>query len=89
MGHLPFEPDVELTGPDRVVLDVLKKEYELHKDVPGKASIASADDSDDSTAKHSEFVTQSPEGKLPIAPNQQTSVLTMVHYRSVVSAIPC
>lgn len=63
MGRLPFPPDAELTGPDRVVLSILQKEFELHKDVPSKVAADLADDSDDSTAKRSEFVSPSPEGK--------------------------
>jgi hypothetical protein len=62
MGRLAFPLDAELTGPDRVVLNILQKEYELHKESPAKPMIDAAEDSDDSGVKHSEFVTPSPEG---------------------------
>ncbi|OAK94472.1 hypothetical protein IQ06DRAFT_260671 [Phaeosphaeriaceae sp. SRC1lsM3a] len=61
MGHLPFPPDAELTGPDRVVLSVLQKQYELNGEAPHPRASDSADDSDDSAVKHSEFVAPSPE----------------------------
>lgn len=63
MGHLPFPPDAELTGPDRVVLSVLQKQYELSDGSQGARVAESAEDSDDSALKHSEFVAPSPEGK--------------------------
>jgi hypothetical protein len=62
MGALPFPPDAELTGPDRIVLGILQKEYELHKDASVVTSDA-AEDSDNSATKHSKFVAPSPEGK--------------------------
>lgn len=64
MGRLPFPPDAELTGPDRVVLSILQKEYESHKDSSDNVSSEVADESDDSASKHSKFVSPSPEGKL-------------------------
>jgi hypothetical protein len=65
MGRLAFPLDAELTGPDRVVLSILQKEYELHQDAPAKSTTDAAEDSDDSGVKHSELVTPSPEG-MPI-----------------------
>jgi len=64
MGKLAFPLDAELTGPDRVVLDILKKEYELHQNTSTGSATGTAEDSDDSGAKHSKFVTPSPEGML-------------------------
>ena len=62
MGRLAFPLDAELTGPDRVVLNILQKEYELHQVTPANPTTDAAEDSDDSGVKHSEFVTSSPEG---------------------------
>jgi hypothetical protein len=62
MGRLAFPFDAELTGPDRVVLNILQKEYEMHQDTLAKTTTDAAEDSDDSGVKHSEFVTPSPEG---------------------------
>ena len=64
MGKLAFPLHAELTGPDRVVLDILKKEYELHQNTSTDSTTGTAEDSDDSGAKHSKFVTPSPEGML-------------------------
>lgn len=64
MGKLAFPLDAELTGPDRVVLNILKKEYELHENSPNGSASDAAEDSDDSGVKHSEVVTPSPEGTL-------------------------
>jgi hypothetical protein len=64
MGQLPFPPDAELTGPDRLVLSILQKEYELHEDAPPRKIPDAAEDSDDSATKHTEFVVPSPAGKL-------------------------
>jgi hypothetical protein len=62
MGRLPFPPDAELTGPDRLVLSVLQKEYEAHHITANKDCSDAAEESDDSAVKHSEFVAPSPEG---------------------------
>lgn len=62
MGKLAFPLDAELTGPDRVVLDILKREYELHENSPNGSALDAAEDSDDSGVKHSKVVTPSPEG---------------------------
>ncbi|KNG44230.1 fatty acid desaturase [Stemphylium lycopersici] len=48
MGKLAFPLDAELTGPDRVVLDILKREYELHENSPNGSALDAAEDSDDS-----------------------------------------
>lgn len=63
MGKLAFPLDKELTGPDRVVLNILQKEYELYEAKPAESSTDAAEDSDDSGVKHSEIVTPSPEGR--------------------------
>jgi hypothetical protein len=62
MGRLPFPPNTELTGPDRLVLGILQKEYEVHEDAPPTKLSNDAEDSDDSATKHSKFVAPSPEG---------------------------
>lgn len=62
MGRLPFPPDAELTGPDRLVLNVLSKQFEAHDNVHDTKATDAADESDDSATKHSEFVAPSPEG---------------------------
>ncbi|KAF1842266.1 uncharacterized protein K460DRAFT_345951 [Cucurbitaria berberidis CBS 394.84] len=61
MGRLAFPLDAELTGPDRVVLSILQKQYEAHGDPLDKASSEVAEESDDSETKHSKFVSPSPE----------------------------
>ncbi|KAJ4374356.1 hypothetical protein N0V83_003097 [Neocucurbitaria cava] len=61
MGRLPFPADAELTGPDRVVLGILQKQYEAYGDPIKNASSEAAEESDDSATKHSEFVSPSPE----------------------------
>ncbi|KAF1947321.1 hypothetical protein EJ02DRAFT_392542 [Clathrospora elynae] len=61
MGRLSYPLDAELTGPDRVVLGILQKEYELHNDAPTRPTSETAENSDDSGVKHSVFVTPSPE----------------------------
>jgi hypothetical protein len=63
MGRLPFPPDAELTGPDRLVLSLMTKEYEAYGETPGKLVADAAEESDDSATKRSEFVAPSPEGK--------------------------
>jgi hypothetical protein len=68
MGRLPFPPDVELTGPDRVVLSNLRKDYELHGTASEAKALDAAEDSDDSATKHSEFVAPSPEGNICLCP---------------------
>jgi hypothetical protein len=62
MARLPFPPDAELTGPDRMVLSVLSKQYEAYESVPDAKATDAAEDSDDSAIKHSEFVAPSPAG---------------------------
>jgi hypothetical protein len=62
MGRLPFPPDAELTGPDRLVLNVLQKEFEAHGTTVNTGCPDASEESDDSTVKHSEFVAPSPEG---------------------------
>ena len=77
MGRLPFPPDEELTPADRVVLNLLRKEYESHEDEDGldECSADAAEDSDNSATKVSKFVSPSPEGTSSsnLASNRQTS----------------
>ncbi|KAL6703708.1 hypothetical protein ACN47E_009402 [Coniothyrium glycines] len=61
MGRLPFPPDAELTGPDRLVLDVLRKQYEAFDDGSKKEAADPAEDSDESTSKVTQFVVSTPE----------------------------
>jgi hypothetical protein len=63
MGRLPFPPDAELTGPDRLVLSLMAKEYEAHGEIPKNETADAAEESDDSATKRSQFVAPSPEGK--------------------------
>ena len=63
MGKLAFPLDKELTGPDRIVLEILQKEYELYETRTAKSTLDAVEDSDDSGFKHSEIVTPSPEGQ--------------------------
>ncbi|CAA9965292.1 Fatty acid desaturase [Pyrenophora teres f. maculata] len=74
MGKLAFPLDAELTGPDRVVLNILKKEYELHQNTTTDSTTDSAEDSDDSGVKHSKFVTPSPEGMLYLQDQEQQAI---------------
>jgi hypothetical protein len=62
MGRLPFPPDAELTSPDRLVLSLMAKEYEAFGETPEKSVTDTAEESDDSATKRSEFVAPSPEG---------------------------
>lgn len=61
MGCLPFPPDAQLTGPDRLVLEVLQKEYESYQHASSKTWLDTAEDSDDCVTKHTQFVSPSPE----------------------------
>ena len=64
MGKLAFPLDPKLTAQDRVILNILQKEYELHGDAAAGPPSDADEDSDDSGIKHSEIVTASPEGTL-------------------------
>lgn len=63
MGKLHFPPAVDLTGPDRLVLGHLQKDYEQFDSKIQTVSVDAADDSDDSATKRTEFVAPSPEGR--------------------------
>jgi hypothetical protein len=69
MGQLSFPLDAELTGPDRLVLSILKKQYEAHDEITSRRQEA-GDESDDSGTKHSEFVAPSPEGRQQVVKNE-------------------
>lgn len=62
MGKLAYPLDSKLTGQDRIVLNILQKEYELHGDSASGSPTDGGDDSDDSGIKHSKTVIPSPEG---------------------------
>jgi hypothetical protein len=64
MGKLHFPPDAQLTGPDRLILDFLEKDYEAHDQAKRRVSSDVAEESDDSTTKRTEFVSPSPEGRI-------------------------
>ncbi|KAF2790549.1 hypothetical protein K505DRAFT_340326 [Melanomma pulvis-pyrius CBS 109.77] len=55
MVNLYFQPDAQLTVPDRMVLDILQKDYEHQQAKPAAASTETSDDSDDSTTKHTQY----------------------------------
>ena len=61
MVNLYFQPDAQLSPQDRIVLDILQKDYERHKKDNVKSQQAS-EDSDDSGVKHARFDSASPEG---------------------------
>jgi hypothetical protein len=62
MGKLAYPLDPKLTGQDRIVLNILQKEYELHENPASGSPTDGGDDSDDSGIKHSKTVVPSPEG---------------------------
>lgn len=62
MGKLAYPLDPKLTSQDRIVLNILQKEYELHGDHGNGSPSDAGDDSDDSGTKHSKPVIPSPEG---------------------------
>lgn len=64
MGKLAFPFDPKLTTQDRIILNILQKEYELHGDAAAGPSSDADEDSDDSGIKHSKIITPSPEGTL-------------------------
>lgn len=63
MGKLHFPPAADLTGPDRLVLAHLQKDYERFDSKVKTVSIDVAAESDDSMAKRTLFVSPSPKGK--------------------------
>jgi hypothetical protein len=62
MGKLAYPLDAKLTGQDRVILNILQKEYELHGDAGTQPPSDAGEDSDDSGIKHSKTISPSPEG---------------------------
>jgi hypothetical protein len=64
MGKLHFPPDAQLTGPDRLILGFLEKDYEAYDQVKKDMPADVADESDDSATKRTEFVSPSPEGRI-------------------------
>jgi hypothetical protein len=66
MGKLHFPPDAQLTGPDRLILGFLEKDYEAYDQAKEGTPSDVADESDDSATKRTEFVSPSPEGRLKI-----------------------
>jgi hypothetical protein len=71
MIELHFEPDAQLTPQDRLVLEVLRRGDNGSHTKPSNTELEISDDSDDSTVKHTEFVSPSPEGML-FAPNSKS-----------------
>lgn len=61
MVNLYFQPDAQLTAQDRMVLDILQKDYDRHKHSNGQRE-QTPEDSDDSGEKHTRFDSASPEG---------------------------
>jgi hypothetical protein len=62
MGKLHFPPAADLTGPDRLVLDHLQKDYEQVNLKVKAVPVDASEESDDSATKRTEFVSPSPEG---------------------------
>lgn len=61
MVNLYFQPDAQLTPQDRIVLDLLQKDYQRHQHA-SRPPREPASDSDDSGVKHTRFDSSSPEG---------------------------
>lgn len=62
MVNLYFQPDAALTPQDRMVLDVLQKDYNRYEKETSTAQLDASEDSDDSAVKRTQFVAPSPEG---------------------------
>jgi hypothetical protein len=67
MVNLYFQPDAQLTTQDRMVLDILQKDYERHQNKDSQPQ-ESLSDSDDSDVKHTRFDSASPEGRHSYSP---------------------
>ena len=63
MGKLHFPPAADLTGPDKLVLGHLQKDYDQFDSKPKAVPVDAGEESDDSATKRTEFVSPSPEGK--------------------------
>jgi hypothetical protein len=61
MVNLYFQPDAQLTTQDRIVLDILQKDYDRHKKSNGSDQRPS-EDAEDAGEKHTRFDSASPEG---------------------------
>jgi hypothetical protein len=86
MGRLPFPPDAELTGPDRLVLSLMAKEFEAHGEAPKKEAADAAEESDDSATKRSQFVAPSPEGKTcPLLSKDDCPVICALSWSLILS----
>ncbi|KAF2702736.1 hypothetical protein K504DRAFT_464883 [Pleomassaria siparia CBS 279.74] len=55
MVNLYFQPDAQLTVPDRMVLDILQKDYEDQQKQPTSSTTEASEDSDDSAVKHTRY----------------------------------
>jgi hypothetical protein len=63
MAELHFPLDKQLTRQDRMILELLQKDCNVYrKELALPQEQLAAEDSDDSTVKHTEFVSPSPEG---------------------------
>jgi hypothetical protein len=76
MGKLHFPPDAQLTGPDRLILGFLEKDYEAYDQAKEGIPSDVADESDDSATKRTEFVSPSPEGRVEDLTLDGDSLLT-------------
>jgi len=62
MGKLHFPPAADLTNADKLVLGHLQKDYEQFNTESKPLPVDTAEESDDSATKRTEFVSASPEG---------------------------
>lgn len=69
MVNLYFQPDAQLTAQDRMVLDILQKDYKRHQARDGNGQ-AEPEDSDEPGVKHTRFDSASPEGRTTRLPRQ-------------------
>jgi hypothetical protein len=76
MGKLHFPPDAQLTGPDRLILGFLEKDYETYDQAKEGTPSDTADESDDSATKRTEFVSPSLEGRVENSTLDRDSILT-------------
>jgi hypothetical protein len=62
--NLYFQPDAQLTTQDRMVLDILQKDYERHQNAgpARKPRETSSDEEEEEEIKHTRFDSASPEG---------------------------
>jgi len=67
MVNLYFQPDAQLTTQDRMVLDILQKDYERQQNAgTARKPREASSDEDDEDVKHTRFDSASPEGRLSL-----------------------